>query len=102
MILYSISEWHEILKYSHLLAYKKLRCIFSRLTAFVLKSFAQASDYIFIDTNVIEKAAMMMISKQNQDGSFNNTGTVIMKSMQVILSSFVEALETQKYILAGA
>ena len=60
-----------------------------RLTAFVLKSFAQASDYIFIDNEVMQKATQTLIINQNQDGSFNNTGSVRMTSMQVIKLDFM-------------
>ena len=55
----------------------------SRLTAFVLKSFAQANDYIYIDAEVMKNAALFIIGKQNQDGSFNDTGRVYMKQIQV-------------------
>ena len=60
-----------------------------RLTAFVLKSFAQASDYIFIDNEVMQKATQTLIVNQNQDGSFNNTGFVRTKYMQVIKQDFM-------------
>lgn len=63
--------------------YASFHSLSCRLTSFVLKSFAQASDHIYIDTEVMKKAVLYIISQQNQDGSFNNTGKVYSKSLQV-------------------
>ena len=46
------------------------------LTAFVLKSFAQAKDIIFIDESVLDEAKAWITSHQNQDGSFDPVGFV--------------------------
>jgi CD109 antigen len=46
------------------------------LTAFVLKSFSQAEDLIFIDESVLEKAKAWIIKHQNGDGSFDPVGFV--------------------------
>lgn len=46
------------------------------LTAFVLKSFAQAQSLIYIDDSVLSDAADWIISHQNQDGSFDPVGFV--------------------------
>jgi CD109 antigen len=46
------------------------------LTAFVLKSFSQAQDLIFIDEAVLEKAKDWIIAHQNKDGSFDAVGFV--------------------------
>ena len=46
------------------------------LTAFVLKSFAQANGLIFIDNAVLEEAADWLKSHQNSDGSFEPVGFV--------------------------
>ena len=46
------------------------------LTAFVLKSFAEAKDLIFIDDAVLEEAADWLKSQQNSDGSFEPIGFV--------------------------
>ncbi|RNA23969.1 CD109 antigen-like protein [Brachionus plicatilis] len=54
----------------------------SWLTAFVLKSFCQANQFVNIDQNVISKAAEWIIAQQRTDGSFNEPGRVIHKEMQ--------------------
>ncbi|MEL7563137.1 alpha-2-macroglobulin family protein [Dehalogenimonas sp. 4OHTPN] len=46
------------------------------LTSFVLKSFAQARDIIFIDQKVLDDAAAWIIKTQNADGSFEAVGFV--------------------------
>ncbi|MCJ7769466.1 MAG: hypothetical protein MUO92_03195 [Dehalococcoidales bacterium] len=46
------------------------------LTAFVLKSFAEARELIFIDDTVLEEAANWLKSHQNSDGSFEPIGFV--------------------------
>jgi CD109 antigen len=46
------------------------------LTAFVLKSFAQAKELIFIDDAILEEAMDWLISHQNSDGSFEPVGFV--------------------------
>ena len=46
------------------------------LTAFVLKSFAQARDLIYIDDTVLDDARTWIKSHQNQDGSFDAVGFV--------------------------
>jgi CD109 antigen len=46
------------------------------LTAFVLKSFSQAKDLIFIDEAVLERAKDWIITHQNKDGSFDPIGFV--------------------------
>ena len=46
------------------------------LTAFVLKSFAQAKDTIYIDHSILQDAARWIVSRQNNDGSFDQVGFV--------------------------
>ena len=46
------------------------------LTAFVLKTFAQATDLIYIDESVLSEARAWIISHQNADGSFDQVGFV--------------------------
>ena len=46
------------------------------LTAFVLKSFAQATDLIYIDENVLDQATEWITEHQNNDGSFDAIGFV--------------------------
>ena len=69
----------------------------SWLTAFVIKSFSQAKQYVeTIDENVIKKSIDWLISNQNEDGSFNEPGSVIHKDMQGGVNS---RLTVTSYIL---
>ncbi|KAL5016867.1 hypothetical protein ScPMuIL_006456 [Solemya velum] len=52
------------------------------LSAFVVKSFRGAKNFIYVDESVVEKAIDWMISMQNADGSFPEPGRVIHKNMQ--------------------
>ncbi|XP_052770025.1 CD109 antigen-like isoform X2 [Mya arenaria] len=52
------------------------------LTAFVVKSFVQAMDYVFVDEKVIHKAVDWLIEQQNANGTFNEPGRVIHTDMQ--------------------
>ncbi len=46
------------------------------LTAFVLKTFAQATDLIYIDESVLSEAKAWITAHQNGDGSFDQVGFV--------------------------
>jgi CD109 antigen len=46
------------------------------LTAFVLKSFSQAKDLMYIDDSVLEEAKEWITAHQNSDGSFDPVGFV--------------------------
>jgi CD109 antigen len=46
------------------------------LTAFVLKSFAQAKDLMYIDDTILDEASNWIISHQQRDGSFESVGFV--------------------------
>ena len=52
------------------------------LTAFVMKSFVQAKNYITVDMNVVESSIVYLISKQNADGSFRENWDVFFKELQ--------------------
>ena len=54
-----------------------------RLTAFVLKSFAQARDFIEIDRKVMADAKRWILGKQTKDGCFPSVGTLHNKAMKV-------------------
>ena len=54
-----------------------------RLTAFVLKSFAQARDFIEIDKKVMADAKRWILGKQAKDGCFPSVGTLHNKAMKV-------------------
>lgn len=55
----------------------------SRLTAFVLKSFAQARSFIFIDEKELVAARGWMVQQQQVDGSFPAVGRILNKDIQV-------------------
>lgn len=52
------------------------------LTAFVAKSFNQASKYIHIDQEIIKSALNFLKKVQKEDGSFPEVGHMLSKSMQ--------------------
>lgn len=62
---------------------RNFSCYFFRLTAFVVKSFAQASPFITIDEGAVLKAIDWMVLYQNENGSFREPGRVLHKAMQV-------------------
>ncbi|XP_035679836.1 CD109 antigen-like [Branchiostoma floridae] len=59
------------------------------LSAFVIKSFAQAVEYIYIDPKVLAKTVRWLIRQQQDNGVFSEPGRVIHKEMQGGLSSDV-------------
>ena len=61
----------------------RFKCLFDRLTSFVIKSFAQAYDIITIDDDGVMKAVQWIVEQQDRDGSFNEPGRVLHKAMQV-------------------
>nr|XP_009917431.1 PREDICTED: ovostatin-like [Haliaeetus albicilla] len=52
------------------------------LTAFVYKSFAQASHFIYIDDNVQAQTLMWLASKQKPDGCFQSVGTLFNNALK--------------------
>ncbi|KFP12739.1 Ovostatin, partial [Egretta garzetta] len=52
------------------------------LTAFVYKSFAQASHFIYIDDNVQAQTLMWLASKQKSDGCFRSVGTLFNNALK--------------------
>lgn len=53
------------------------------LTAFVIKSFAQAKKFIFIDEKDLEKSIKWIEKSQLENGCFPQRGTVFHKEMKV-------------------
>ena len=64
-----------------------IKFVLTRLTAFVVKSFAQASDFTYIDINVMTRAIRWLLDRQTQSGDFTEPGIVIQKEMQVLYTS---------------
>ncbi|KAL3282733.1 hypothetical protein HHI36_005903 [Cryptolaemus montrouzieri] len=75
------------------------------LTAYTLKSFRQASEFIYVDEEVIRKGYEWLTSMQGRNGSFYEIGNEIHSDMQdrngnsLALTSFVltSFLENQRY-----
>jgi CD109 antigen len=76
------------------------------LTAFVLKSFNQASKYIKIEKSIIDQGFDFLTKVQNEDGSFPEVGKILAKSMQggaskgigltaYVLTTFLEDQNTE-------
>ncbi|KAG7283667.1 hypothetical protein CRUP_020440 [Coryphaenoides rupestris] len=58
------------------------RCLNIRLTAFVLKSFAQSRGFIFIDPEELRAAKSWLIKHQRNEGSFPAMGRILNKDLQ--------------------
>lgn len=71
------------------------------LTAFVAKSFRQATSFVDIDENVIDDALKWLSKQQNGDGSFTEIGTVSHKAMQGGLMSSGKGIALTAYILTA-
>lgn len=56
---------------------------FLRLTAFVLKSFHQAREYVGIDDQVLIMALEWLLGQQRPDGAFSEPGTVHSQYLKV-------------------
>ncbi|KTG44115.1 hypothetical protein cypCar_00028359, partial [Cyprinus carpio] len=52
------------------------------LSAFVLRCFLQAQDFIYIDPMVMQRTAYWLLAHQNADGSFDEPGRVIHTELQ--------------------
>lgn len=57
-----------------------------RLTAFVLRSFVQAQSFVYIDTDKITESELWLVTKQQSNGCFEQSGKLFNKRMQVSLS----------------
>ncbi|KAL0163204.1 hypothetical protein M9458_042600, partial [Cirrhinus mrigala] len=55
---------------------------FTLLTAFVLRSFGLARNFIYIDPNVLQSAKNWLISRQGSDGCFMQQGTLYHNDMK--------------------
>jgi CD109 antigen len=78
------------------------------LTAFVIKSFNQASKYIEIESDVMNQGLKFLSKTQKRDGSFPEVGYILSSSLQggsskgigltaYVLTTFLEAHNSEKY-----
>uniref|UniRef100_A0A8C2TZ08 Ovostatin n=1 Tax=Coturnix japonica TaxID=93934 RepID=A0A8C2TZ08_COTJA len=58
------------------------------LTAFVYKSFAKASHFIYIDDNVQAQTLMWLARKQKTDGCFQSAGILVNSALKVVKNYF--------------
>ena len=63
------------------------------LTAFVVKSFAAASRYLYIDEKELKTSVNWLISKQQPNGCFPTIGTLLNQDLKVINISFDQRYE---------
>jgi hypothetical protein len=61
-------------------------CLLDRLTAFVLKSFAQAQSHIFVESAYIMNALTWLSQRQTESGCFQRSGSLLNNAMKVMLS----------------
>ncbi|ESO98770.1 hypothetical protein LOTGIDRAFT_231163 [Lottia gigantea] len=52
------------------------------LTAYVVRTFSEARQYIYVDEKILEYAVNYLINNQNEDGTFNEPGRVIHKELK--------------------
>ena len=71
------------------------------LTAFVLKCYVQASNYIYIDDRELSLTVQWILSHQRSDGSFPSVGRLINRELQsgshshILLTAFVAVTLTE-------
>lgn len=82
------------LLYSYFTAfnYNTIGIYIHRLSAFVLKSFHQAKQHIYVEDNIIFRIVDWMKRYQNSDGSFRQVGTVHSTSLRVNIRIFVNIM----------
>lgn len=73
-------EWMNLYKTSVLVSVTSWS---NRLTAFVLKSFAQSRGFIFIDPEELRSAKSWLITHQKNEGLFPAMGRILNKDLQV-------------------
>lgn len=56
---------------------------FYRLTAFVVKLYAQSSQYVAIDSNQMTTSLTWIVSQQESDGHFDEVGTIFDRGLLV-------------------
>ncbi|XP_033742010.1 pregnancy zone protein-like isoform X2 [Pecten maximus] len=78
------------------------------LTAFVVKSFAEAFDMITIDNRTVVRAVQWLVKQQNPNGTFNEPGKILHKAMQggsasgeSSLTAFVLIAMTEAGVIPG-
>lgn len=63
--------------------------VLDRLTAFVLKSFAQAQSHIFVEMSHITSALTWISQRQKENGCFQRSGSLLNNAIKVDAVHFV-------------
>ncbi|XP_050717838.1 alpha-2-macroglobulin-like isoform X1 [Eriocheir sinensis] len=71
------------------------------LTAFVLKSFAQARDYIQVDEEKLNETKSWLMEQQDTEGCFITVGKILNKAMQGGLSNSKTPASLTAYVLVA-
>lgn len=61
----------------------------------MLKSFAEARDFIEIDKKIMAEAKRWILRKQSKDGCFPTVGSLHNKAMKVYLFFFIVCMHNQ-------
>ena len=56
----------------------------NRLTAFILKSFAEASTFVYVDRDPLEQSVVWLLEQQRRDGAFPPLGRLLNDKLQVL------------------
>uniref|UniRef100_A0A673BYD3 Alpha-macroglobulin receptor-binding domain-containing protein n=1 Tax=Sphaeramia orbicularis TaxID=375764 RepID=A0A673BYD3_9TELE len=81
---------------------------FNWLTAFVLRSFAKAQSFIFIDPSVMEQSKTWLEGKQRENGCFQQVGKLFNNRMRggvsddVTLSAYITAAMLERNVAADS
>lgn len=67
--------------------------VLDRLTAFVLKSFAQAQSHIFVETSHITNALTWLSRRQMENGCFQRSGSLLNNAIKVMPFILLWSLE---------
>lgn len=68
--------------------------VLDRLTAFVLKSFAQAKSHIFVEMSHITSALTWISQRQKENGCFQRSGSLLNNAIKVVLFILFCSLKT--------
>uniref|UniRef100_A0A3Q0RUC1 Alpha-2-macroglobulin bait region domain-containing protein n=1 Tax=Amphilophus citrinellus TaxID=61819 RepID=A0A3Q0RUC1_AMPCI len=102
---YMIVGYQNQLHYKHVDGAYKHNCSFTQLTALVVKCFAQAEEFIYIDPKNIELSKTWLENQQRENGCFKQSGKLFHNGMkggvsdEVTLSAYITAvfLENKKF-----
>jgi len=71
------------------------------LTSFVLRSFSQARQFVFIDDKEIQSIRKWVESKQLNNGCFKKHGTLLRKELKVLFTDELIGLTDARFAIGG-